>query len=93
MPVRPTYGRCAKAITLLSATSRARSTGRVSAVSQRPSGHARVQNDFYAEPPECTVSLINAYTWSREGFHDPFVGSATRSQRPSYLASPRPVPT
>jgi hypothetical protein len=52
-----------------------------------------VQNDFYAEPPECTVSLINAYTWSREGFHDPFVGSATRSQRPSYLASPRPVPT
>ena len=45
-------------------------------MSQRPSGHARVESDFYAEPPECTVSLINAYTWPREGFHDPFVGSA-----------------
>src|SRR5215469_9946717 len=44
-------------------------------MSQRPSGHARAADDFYAEPAECTVSLIAALSWVREGFHDPFVGS------------------
>jgi hypothetical protein len=44
-------------------------------MSQRPSGHARVRDDFYAEPAECTVSLIEACNWVRGGFHDPFAGT------------------
>jgi hypothetical protein len=44
-------------------------------MSQRPSGHARVRDDFYAEPAECTASLIEAFDWVRGGFHDPFAGT------------------
>jgi hypothetical protein len=44
-------------------------------MSQRPSGHARVRDDFYAEPAECTASLIEALDWVRGGFHDPFAGT------------------
>lgn len=46
-------------------------------MAQRPSGHARVEDDFYAEPAQCTLSLIEACAWVRSGFHDPFCGSGT----------------
>src|SRR5262245_57755682 len=46
-------------------------------MAQRPSGHARVDDDFYAEPPECAVSLITAFNWVRGGVHDPFCGTGT----------------
>ena len=43
-------------------------------MSQRPSGYPRIKNEFFIEPGECTVSLIKACAWVREGFHDPFAG-------------------
>lgn len=46
-------------------------------MSQRPSGHPRVTNDFYIEPPQVTISLIEVCPWARRGFHDPFCGSGT----------------
>jgi hypothetical protein len=44
-------------------------------MSQRPSGHTRVNDDFYAEPPECLLALIDAFDWVRDGFHDPAAGT------------------
>jgi hypothetical protein len=46
-------------------------------MSQRPSGHPRVTNDFYIEPPQVTISLIEVSPWTRRGFHDPFCGNGT----------------
>jgi hypothetical protein len=46
-------------------------------MSQRASGHPRIPNEFYIEPPECTMSLIDACGWVHQGFHDPFCGSGT----------------
>jgi len=46
-------------------------------MAQRPSGHARVLNDFYAEPVDCTEALIGTFDWVSGGFHDPFVGSGS----------------
>jgi hypothetical protein len=46
-------------------------------MAQRPSGHARVLDDFYAEPVDCTEALIAAFDWVAGAFHDPFVGSGS----------------
>ena len=46
-------------------------------MAQRPSGHARVLNDFYPEPIDCTEALIAAFDRVAGGFHDPFVGSGS----------------
>jgi hypothetical protein len=60
-------------------------------MSQHPSGHARVSDDFYAEPPECLLALIDAFGCVRDGFPDPAAGTGggTIFQRGGAPGTPR----
>jgi hypothetical protein len=61
-------------------------------MAQRPSGHARVPNDFYAEPVECTEALIAVSIGSPADSTIRLSGAVARSLPQHDMALPQPAP-